>query len=96
MNALLKTAGLPQISASNNNVVTQCDGVHKRSPHQDGRAFDLTFVDNGKAVWPHDSVRWFALGMQAESFGLTWGGRFTPLDPLTNLGWDPDHFEVEA
>lgn len=77
-------------------VVTNCDGYNKLSNHQSGRAFDLTFADdNGNPIWPDDPVRWFALGTQAESFGLAWGGRFQPLDH-NGLGWDPDHFEVEV
>jgi len=94
VNALMTVAGLPKISDRENVIVTQRDGIHKRSNHQDGKAFDLTFVDSGRAVWPKDSVRWFALGTKAEEFGLTWGGRFTPLDPVSGLGWDVDHFEI--
>lgn len=75
-------------------VVTNCDGYKKLSNHQGGNAFDLTFADaNGNPYWPTDPVRWFGLGQIAESCGLSWGGRFKPLDK-NGLGWDPDHFEI--
>lgn len=95
VNAKRKAAGMPPTKDTGK--VTNCDGIKKRSPHQDGRAFDLTFADVlGNPIWPKDPVRWLALGSKAEELGLVWGGRFTPLDPVTGLGWDPDHFEVPA
>jgi len=75
-------------------VVTQVDGIIKKSHHQTGNAFDLTFADeHGNPYWPTDPVRWFALGNMAESCGLDWGGRFQPLDK-DGLGWDCDHFQI--
>ena len=78
-------------------VVTHCDGIVKKSYHQSGNAFDLTFADdNVNPNWPDATKyyhRWFNLGQIAESVGLTWGGRFKPLD-ANGLGFDPDHFEI--
>lgn len=94
VNAIMDAAGLPHISPAENVVVTNCDGVHHKSKHQTGDAFDLTFTDDrGRPIWPEDPVRWFGLGQIAERHGLTWGGRFQPKDK-NGLGWDPDHFEV--
>ena len=43
-------------------VVTNCDGILKKSNHQSGNAFDLTFADgNGNPYWPKDPVRWLSL-----------------------------------
>src|SRR3990170_1007865 len=33
--------------------VTKCDGVTKRSPHQDGKALDFTAYVGGKPIWEH-------------------------------------------
>ena len=92
VNSYRQVAGLPPTQETA--IVTQCDGVTKKSNHQTGNAFDLTFADeNGNAIWPSDPVRWLALGGIAESVGLVWGGRWTPLD-ANGLGWDIDHFEM--
>jgi peptidoglycan L-alanyl-D-glutamate endopeptidase CwlK len=80
VNALRKTAGLSPIGTVDNSyVVTECDGVKDRSPHQDGRAMDYTPVDSsGAPVWPGKAdPRWLAIAECFELAGLTWGGRWT-------------------
>ena len=82
-------------------VVTQCDGIIKRSKHQDGLAADVTFAyANGKPYWPDEdtvdgSTRWLAWAMIVESCNLVSGARFTPLNQY-GVGWDPDHVEMPA
>ena len=60
-------------------VVTYCDGVHKKSNHQSGRAADLCFVVNGSVSWA-ESLPWALLGETAEAVGLIWGGRWRVSD----------------
>jgi peptidoglycan L-alanyl-D-glutamate endopeptidase CwlK len=64
-------------------VVTQLDGVTKRSNHQRklsgpyagfGTAVDMAFIDaDGKASWA-ETMPWTLYGRMATSLGLTWGG----------------------
>ena len=94
VNALRAEAGLKPIGASDNVVVTNCDGVRNVSNHQTGNAFDLTFADaSGNPYWPTDPEKWKELGRIGKVAGLAWGGDFTPLDK-NGLGWDTDHFEL--
>lgn len=54
--------------------VTDCDGVKKRSPHQDGRAIDACFVDQrGQPTWDLH-YPWDAYGACGKALGLVWGG----------------------
>lgn len=73
-------------------VVTYCDGVHKKSNHQSGRAADLCFIVNGTPSWS-ESCPWELFGKVAEALGLVWGGRFKPLG-RDGLGWDKSHVEL--
>lgn len=57
-------------------VVTNCDGVAKKSNHQDGRAVDCAF--SSKDPWA-ESHPWDLYGRMVESQGLKWGGHFTTL-----------------
>jgi peptidoglycan L-alanyl-D-glutamate endopeptidase CwlK len=59
-------------------VVTQCDGVVKRSNHQAhddgwGHAVDMTFVVNGQPSWA-ESLPWALYGEAAKAVGCHWGG----------------------
>lgn len=63
-------------------IVTNCDGVIKRSNHQThsdglGHAVDCAFVDNKLTVedetWSPNSP-WSAYGALAKAVGLHWGG----------------------
>src|SRR5574343_1273454 len=51
-------------------VVTWCDGLVRRSRHQDGRAADFVFRTETGISW-HGP--WERLGETAESLGLIWG-----------------------
>lgn len=52
-------------------IVTQCDGLHKRSNHQSGRAVDCAFV--GPAPYA-ESHPWTRYGAECRAVGLRWGG----------------------
>lgn len=68
-------------------IVTNCDGVNRRSPHQlrsdgYGHAVDLAFLDYTKSFdtpsWA-ESHPWAMLGAMAKALGLVWGGDFKSL-----------------
>jgi hypothetical protein len=68
------------------NIVTELDGVNKKSKHQTGEAADVIFVDrSGKAVKPSKKL-WDILGDIAKSKGLEWGGDWKSL-------YDPGHVQ---
>jgi peptidoglycan L-alanyl-D-glutamate endopeptidase CwlK len=59
-------------------IVTQLDGVVKKSNHQSkqdgfGYAVDCCFVVNGVPSWD-ESLPWALYGAIAQSLGLVWGG----------------------
>lgn len=59
-------------------IVTNADGVRKRSNHQThadglGHAVDLCFVVDGKPSWD-TSLPWDLIGAMARQQCLTWGG----------------------
>jgi hypothetical protein len=60
-------------------IVTQCDGVSKRSRHQSGEAADVCPRVDGRIDWTRRDLfdRW---GSIAEASGLVWGGRFKAYD----------------
>ena len=70
-------------------VVTNVDGVKKRSNHQAkadryGHAVDLTFINKatGAPFWPSGGNwdrRWKVFGKLIEAQGLTWGGSWKTL-----------------
>lgn len=65
-------------------IVTNCDGVVKKSNHQAradgfGHAVDAAFVVNGKPSWAVE-LPWDAYGACVEAVGLQWGGRFKMRD----------------
>lgn len=72
------------------------------SPHGRGAAFDVAFLVDGKLVGPrpgpgndsYDRDRpWAGVGAIGEGLGLTWGGRFRPIE-ADGMGWDLGHFEL--
>ena len=73
-------------------IVTHTDGVHKKSIHQSGNAFDIYAFVDGKATWNAKYYEPIARHIQKvafEQFGvkLTWGGDFR--------SWkDRPHFEL--
>lgn len=52
-------------------IVTNCDGVRKRSKHQSGRAADCGFRGAHPYIGP-----WALYGEVAKKHGLKWSGRF--------------------
>lgn len=67
-------------------IVTQIDGVTKKSNHNldPARALDFAVVVNGKISW--DPAVYEEPGRLAETYGLVWGGRWKSL---------PDYPHVE-
>jgi len=65
-------------------IVTNADGLHKRSNHQTkadgyGYAVDCTFLDaTGVPTWD-EALPWNAYGACAKALGLVWGGDFKSL-----------------
>jgi peptidoglycan L-alanyl-D-glutamate endopeptidase CwlK len=67
-------------------VLTQCDGYTNVSKHQLWRAMDLYLADANTDLLLWDDEPYEELGEIWESFGGTWGGRFT--------NKDSGHFEI--
>lgn len=62
-------------------IVTQLDGVLRRSKHQTrpdgfGHAVDCCFLVNGAPSWD-DALPWQLYGQMARALGLVWGGAWT-------------------
>ena len=74
------------------NIVTQTDGVKKKSVHQSGNAFDIYAFVNSKATWEAKYYKPIARHIQKvalEQFGvkLVWGGDFRTF-------LDRPHFQI--
>jgi peptidoglycan L-alanyl-D-glutamate endopeptidase CwlK len=70
-------------------IVTNADGVLKRSNHQAhidgfGHAVDCCFLVNGQPSWDA-RLPWKAYGALAEALGFTWGGHWDRLVDLPHL-----------
>ena len=61
-------------------IVTECDGIRKKSKHQPWLAMDFVIIDvlAGLPIWDA-SAPYGELGEIWESFGGKWGGRFGDL-----------------
>jgi len=97
VNLLRRLAGLRTIPQDQNNIITKCDGVNTKSKHQDGKAFDVVLLDKaGACIWHIGAALedYKRMGIIGEAIGLTWGGRFKPIDPATGVGWDCCHFQL--
>ncbi len=59
---------------------SKCDGIHKKSFHQEGKALDFYAYVDGKASWAkYDLTKVAAAFLQAASelgYKLQWGGHF--------------------
>ena len=71
-------------------IVTNCDGVQKRSLHQDGRAVDFAWKLPGGAISWDDRHPWDLLGAAAAAVGLRWGGHFTTIKDRPHVEWPYD------
>lgn len=74
-------------------IVTNADGVLKRSNHQVhadglGHAVDCCFLVNGKPSWA-DEHPWRLYGEAAKALGATWGGEFTTIVDRPHIEWKP-------
>lgn len=77
-----------------------CDGIHKKSYHQTGKALDFYAYIDGRASWsPYDLVKVAAAFLQAASelgYKLQWGGHFRPFKEIDGSisGWDMPHVQL--
>lgn len=102
VNALRAKANLYLLSPKENlYTVTNCDGVVKKSRHQDGGALDVVPVENGKPVWPADTdPRWKQIAEVMVKHGFRWGmdwngdGRTRYDGDLRETMIDAPHYEV--
>ena len=74
------------------NIVTQTDGVKKKSVHQSGNAFDIYAFVNGKATWEakyYEPIARHVQKVALEQFNvkLVWGGDFRTFR-------DMPHFQI--
>lgn len=74
-------------------VITQVDGVNRKSVHQSGNAFDIYAYVDGAASWKHEHYEPIARHLQKvakEQFGveLEWGGDWTKFKDLP-------HFQIK-
>ncbi len=72
--------------------VTNCDGVIKRSKHQDWLAADLGVLVDGVLIWERIEA-YEKLGKLGKKFGLRWGGDWDSDDLIEPTENDIYHFE---
>ena len=97
VNLLRQKAGMRGLlKPENTYTVTNCDGVTKRSAHQDGRALDIVPLDGGRPSWDYAKMAeaYRGIGEVAREMGWTCGMDWLPINPVTGLGADPPHFEL--
>lgn len=83
VNALRAKAGMRALLENENKyTVTECNGVNKRSPHQDRKAIDYVPIDNkGKPCWPSlKDPRWEEIAKCFEIAGMVSGLRWKKPD----------------
>ena len=69
-------------------IVTNLDGITKKSKHQTGDAVDCAFTDaHGKLTWSLE-YPWDVYGACGRAVGLTWGGDWKMRD-MPHMEW-PD------
>lgn len=93
VNSLRKDAGLWAIDeATNKRMITWT----MKSKHLEGKAIDIVPVIDGKIPWNILSQDiadlYIRIGKIGEAVGLSWGGRWTPIDKF-GIGKDAPHFE---
>jgi len=77
-----------------------CDGVEKRSPHQDGRALDVTAYAGDKPTFEHKHYAMIAVAFLTAAnelgYRIKWGGMFNAdaVHDGVTYGWDCPHFEM--
>jgi peptidoglycan L-alanyl-D-glutamate endopeptidase CwlK len=99
VNKLMRIAGLPEITAKENIIVTKASSVDT-SFHGYGMAFDIAVFDStGKMVkwddssdWNNDGINdWAQVGSLADECGLEWGGNFSAIPDKPHyqdrMGW---------
>lgn len=94
INALRVLAGLPEIGVLEAQKIITWTKVSK---HIDGLAIDIAPVVSGKIPWivsdRDTAAKWLEIAEVGESCGLTWGGRWNPVDKY-GLGRDCPHYEL--
>lgn len=102
VNALRAKAKMYMLAPKENTyTVTNCDGVVKKSRHQDGGALDVVPAENGKPVWPKDTdPRWRQIAEVMVKHGFRWGmdwngdGKTRYDGDKTETMIDAPHYEV--
>lgn len=89
----------PINTADAGTIVTKADGINSLSNHQNLRAVDwVPFRADGTPIWYPSTKDEVALYKRvaeiARSCGMACGQDWSPPDPNTGLGWDPDHYDV--
>jgi hypothetical protein len=78
---------------------SRCDGVKRRSKHQDGLALDIVALNSaGIPTWDYRrySERYKRIGDIARELGLECGQDWHPSEyDDVGLGWDPPHYEYK-
>ena len=90
VNALRAKAHMKPITAEENKyTVTNCDGIRRRSPHQDGMAIDIVPLSPfGTPEWPPaDDPRWQKIAGVMKEQGFEWGGDWLRFP-------DPPHYQI--
>lgn len=93
VNIKRRSAGLAEIGESENKRKITWT---LKSKHIEGKAVDIVPVIDNKIPWNINSkeiaAAYMRIGLIGESVGLSWGGRWTPVDKF-GIGKDAPHFE---
>ena len=75
--------------------VTNCDGIIKRSKHQDWEAADLCIIDPKTGEWQWSRIpEYDILGRLAKELELAWGGDWDGDEIRDPNDYDCFHFEL--
>ena len=87
----------PLLPAENKYTVTRCDGKTIKSKHQGGRAIDIVPKDeNGNPTWDYAKYakQYRRIVDMMKDAGFSCGADWPPINPVTELGWDPPHHQA--
>jgi len=77
--------------------VTNCDGIIKRSAHQDWEAKDFCIIDRATGEWQWSRIpEYNILGRAAMDLGLAWGGDWDGDGIRDPNDFDCFHFEYKG
>jgi hypothetical protein len=87
VNAKRKELGLYLLSDKENKRITNLKGGSSKHNVLPANAFDIAFIEGGRAVWERDLFHKFWAIVQEKSKLVKWGGNFKSLVDLP-------HFEI--